>query len=80
MAAARIEVRAFRVVMIPALAIETVCCSCPSVLVTIGKESRVKQIEAAMKRQVVLDGGECKESNVEVVGEGANGRTYHDLM
>jgi hypothetical protein len=27
-AAARIDVRAFRVVMIPALAIETVCCSC----------------------------------------------------
>ena len=27
-AAARIEVRALRVVMMPALAIETVCCSC----------------------------------------------------
>lgn len=27
-AAARIEVRALRVVMIPAFAIETVCCSC----------------------------------------------------
>ena len=27
LAAARIEVRAFRVVIIPALAIETVCCS-----------------------------------------------------
>jgi hypothetical protein len=30
LAAARIEVRALRVVMIPALAIETVCCSCKS--------------------------------------------------
>lgn len=28
LAAARMEVRAFSVVMIPALAIETVCCSC----------------------------------------------------
>ena len=28
LAAARIEVRALRVVMIPALAIDTVCCSC----------------------------------------------------
>jgi len=28
LAAARIEVRAFRVVMIPALAMDTVCCSC----------------------------------------------------
>jgi hypothetical protein len=28
LAAARIEVRALRVVMMPALAIETVCCSC----------------------------------------------------
>jgi len=27
-AAAKIEVRAFSVVMMPALAIETVCCSC----------------------------------------------------
>jgi hypothetical protein len=32
LAAARIEVRAFRVVMIPALAIETVCCSYTSAL------------------------------------------------
>ena len=30
LAAARIEVRALRVVMIPALAIDTVCCSCLS--------------------------------------------------
>ena len=28
LAAARIDVRAFRVVMMPAFAIETVCCSC----------------------------------------------------
>jgi hypothetical protein len=28
LAAARMEVRAFNVVMIPALAIDTVCCSC----------------------------------------------------
>jgi hypothetical protein len=28
LAAARMDVRAFRVVMIPALAMETVCCSC----------------------------------------------------
>jgi len=27
-AAARIEVRAFKVVMMPALAMDTVCCSC----------------------------------------------------
>jgi hypothetical protein len=28
LAAAKMDVRAFRVVMIPALAMETVCCSC----------------------------------------------------
>lgn len=32
LAAARIDVRAFSVVMMPALAIETVCCSYPHVL------------------------------------------------
>lgn len=47
-AAAKIDVRAFNVVMIPALAIETVCCSCVS-------ETRVRQIEESRRERIYHD-------------------------
>lgn len=49
LAAARMEVRAFRVVMIPALAMETVCCSCLSAL---GDEAEYHPSQARAREDV----------------------------